>query len=209
MIKNNEMPDILPIFSFSGALLLPEGCLPLKICEPHYISMIEDILATKHRLIGIIQPCPLKGDNGKALYKVGCAGRIVGFKEKSNGHMEVTLLGIQRFTVKNRLEDKADNQYIIPDWSDYEHDQDCKKTSEEISLCRNKLKNCLEPYFCGCGIDVDWNSLTTAPLPRLIDILSMVCPFGADEKQALLEAENGESRAQLLQKLIKASSFCK
>ena len=47
--------------------------------------MVEDTIATKHRLIGMIQP--VKINTGKELseqnkyQKVGCAGRIVSFTE--------------------------------------------------------------------------------------------------------------------------------
>ena len=50
-----DLPDVIPVFPLSGALLLPRGELPLNIFEPRYLAMIDDALAT-HRIIGLIQP---------------------------------------------------------------------------------------------------------------------------------------------------------
>ena len=51
-----QLPENIPLFPLPGALLLPNSRLPLNIFEPRYINMVEDTIATKHRLIGMIQP---------------------------------------------------------------------------------------------------------------------------------------------------------
>ena len=43
----NELPEIIPIFPLSGALLLPKGNLPLNIFEPRYIDMIDFAIKNK------------------------------------------------------------------------------------------------------------------------------------------------------------------
>ena len=58
-----ELPENIPLFPLPGALLLPNSRLPLNIFEPRYINMVEDAIATKHRLIGMIQP--IKINKGK------------------------------------------------------------------------------------------------------------------------------------------------
>ena len=54
MLKN--LPKEIPIFPLKGVIMFPQTILPLNIFEPRYVSMIEDAIMTKHRLIGIIQP---------------------------------------------------------------------------------------------------------------------------------------------------------
>ena len=56
MTNSSDFPDIIPVFPLPGALLLPRSRLPLHIFEPRYLAMIEDVLKTPHRLIGMIQP---------------------------------------------------------------------------------------------------------------------------------------------------------
>ena len=54
-VNFKTLPESIPLFPLSGALLLPHGHLPLNIFEPRYLSMTEDALSSG-RLIGIIQP---------------------------------------------------------------------------------------------------------------------------------------------------------
>ena len=61
MNKKFELPDIIPVFQLPGALLLPRARLPLHIFEPRYLAMIDDVLKTSDRLLGMIQPSEYDG----------------------------------------------------------------------------------------------------------------------------------------------------
>ena len=39
--QRKDVPDIVPVFPLSGALLLPGGQLPLNIFEPRYLEMVD------------------------------------------------------------------------------------------------------------------------------------------------------------------------
>ena len=105
-----KLPKNIPLFPLPGALLLPNSRLPLNIFEPRYISMVEDTLATKHRLIGMIQPIKLDTKNKlngtNKFQKVGCAGRIVSFTETEDGRYLITLEGVSRFKFRKEMEDQ-------------------------------------------------------------------------------------------------------
>ena len=62
------LPDTIPLFPLPGAVLLPRTRLPLHIFEPRYLQLVEDVLKSGHRLIGMIQPV------GDGLAAVGTAG---------------------------------------------------------------------------------------------------------------------------------------
>ena len=64
-----KLPENIPLFPLPGALLLPNSRLPLNIFEPRYINMVEDALATKHRLIGMIQPIKINTKECKSLVR--------------------------------------------------------------------------------------------------------------------------------------------
>ena len=83
------LPNEIPIFPLTGALLLPKGILPLNIFEPRYLAMVDHALKTD-RLIGMVQP---KEYGQHALYDIGCAGRIVGFEETDDGRYLINLKG--------------------------------------------------------------------------------------------------------------------
>ena len=82
-----ELPPVIPVFPLPGALLLPRGQMPLNIFEPRYLAMIDDALADRHRLIGMIQPDTAHPgpDERPNLYKIGCAGRITQLAETGDG----------------------------------------------------------------------------------------------------------------------------
>src|SRR6266540_3230430 len=96
-----ELPAIIPVFPLSGALLLPRGQMPLNIFESRYLAMIDDAMADRHRLIGMIQPDsahPGAADKPN-LYKVGCVGRITQLAEAGDGRYLIELTGVTRFRI--------------------------------------------------------------------------------------------------------------
>ena len=56
MKRKVDLPHILPIFALPGALLLPRSKLPLHIFEPRYLEMLDEVLKSTSRLIGMVQP---------------------------------------------------------------------------------------------------------------------------------------------------------
>jgi len=60
-MKTHTLPDVIAVFPLPGALLLPRARLPLHLFEPRYLQMLDDILKTEHRLIGMVQPYDGRG----------------------------------------------------------------------------------------------------------------------------------------------------
>ena len=202
-----DLPENLPIFPLAGVLLLPSGNLPLNIFEPRYVRMVDDAMKT-HRMIGMIQP-----KSADAIYETGCAGKITEFTETSDGRYLVTLTGICRFKVANELKTTTPYRQIQANWSPFEKDLEnvgCLK------LDRKKLNALLKSYFSDQELQCDWEKIETATDGRLITCLSMICPFDAKEKQALLEAESCKVRAETFMAMLemavragKAPASCK
>src|SRR5256885_15284357 len=94
-----DLPELIPIFPLSGALLLPRGQMPLNIFEPRYLAMVDDALRSGLRLIGMIQPDSAHpGPEEKpTLYRIGCVGRITQLSETGDNRYLVQLTGIARF----------------------------------------------------------------------------------------------------------------
>ena len=78
-----ELPEVLPIFPLTGAVLIPGGRLPLNIFEPRYLAMVRHALMTPTRLIGMVQPVEVGADRNHdpaarpAVHRIGCAGRLL------------------------------------------------------------------------------------------------------------------------------------
>lgn len=195
----DDLPTTLPIFPLAGVLLLPRGVLPLNIFEPRYLNMTLDALAAD-RMIGMTQPRD-RAENGREppIYPMGCAGRVTAFEETEDGRILISLKGVSRFRVAEEFPTTRGYRRIRPDWSNFKEDL---TPPENQTVDRDALFRSLKSYFASQGIEASWSALKETPDERLINSLSMICPFDPPEKQALLEAETLFDRAKVLTALI-------
>lgn len=204
-----DLPAEIPLFPLAGVLLLPRGELPLHIFEPRYVAMIDDALRGD-RMIGMIQPRPAAGpDDGMPLFTVGCMGRITGFTEQEDGRYYVTLTGVSRFALRHELPLRHGYRRAAVTWDDFARD---REPAGCLDLDRAALKDMLGTYFAQHHIECDWSYIDGAADEKLVTCLSMICPFDAAEKQALLEARCCRARAAqfmaLLEMAVKAGGCC-
>jgi uncharacterized protein len=196
------LPEILPIFPLTGALLLPRGRLPLNIFEPRYLAMFRDAMDGE-RLIGMIQPsAPPVHEMNPAVYTLGCAGRITSFSETEDGRFVVTLTGVSRFRVKEELPLLSGYRRVVAEWADFAGD----RNPDDSGFDRGRLTQGLRSFFTQRQVQADWSAIDQAPAEHLITSIAMMCPFAPNEKQALLEAPDLRERAQLLIALIEMSA---
>jgi Lon protease-like protein len=105
-LQASDLPEAIPVFPLSGAILLPGGQLPLNIFEPRYLAMFDDAMRGE-RIIGIVQPeGGVDGGPGEtpALRNVGAAGRITQLSETGDGRYFAVLSGIARFRLVAELD---------------------------------------------------------------------------------------------------------
>lgn len=200
MIKHSDLPDTIPIFPLGGALLLPRSRLPLHIFEPRYLQMIEDALKTSSRLIGMVQPNVVPGRDGPGLHTIGCAGRISQFSETEDGRYMVTLAGMSRFRVVKEVEGFTPYRRCDVSWDGF--DLDLEEEEKDTSFNRKTFLDALGRYFEVRGLSADWETLKDADDELLINSLSMMLDFDAEDKQALLEAPSLSTRRETLVTLI-------
>jgi Lon protease-like protein len=195
-LKLEDIPEKIPVFPLTGALLLPGGQLPLNIFEPRYLAMF-DAAISGNRLIGIVQPAmgEHEGEQGArpALSHIGCVGRITSFGETGDGRYITSLSGICRFRLLDEVGDGHPFRSfrISPFLSDLTDD-------DEASVDRDALLRAFRAYLDANKLEADWESVERAGNRTLVNSLSMMSPFGPAEKQALLEAPDLKSRADTL-----------
>jgi uncharacterized protein len=195
----DELPQTLAIFPLTGAVLLPRGHLPLNIFEPRYLAMVDSALSTT-RLIGMIQPREPEDKVLKpALSAVGCAGRIVSYRETEDGRFLITLLGVCRFRIAEELACITPFRQLRVDYTPYL--SDLVATPPE-TFPRERLAHALKDYLSRRDLKADWGPVMSAPADVLVNALAMLCPFQPAEKQALLEAPGWEERVDTLVALL-------
>ena len=201
--RPQDLPQSLPLFPLRGTILLPRAILPLNIFEPRYLAMLDDTLSGA-RLIGIIQPArtgttiEAESPHGKSvpLRSVGCAGRISTYQELDDGRLAITLTGICRFDVMSETTTPTD--YRVASVSYDRFALDLTEGLGENDVDRAGLLRVLRTYLDQNRLDTDWVAIEQASSESLVNALSIMAPYGAEEKQALLEARDLKSRAEVL-----------
>ncbi len=198
-----DLPPNIPVFPLPGALLLPRARLPLHIFEPRYLAMLDDTLKTPHRLIGMIQPRDVPKSKTTRLHSIGCAGRVTAFSETEDGRYMITLAGMSRFRVNKVVEGFTPYFKCDVSWEGFS--RDLGDTEHDPGFQRDRFLNLLGRYFESQSLSTDWDSLREAEDELLVNSLSMLCPFDAEDKQALLEAPSLSTRRETLVTLIEFS----
>ncbi|MBH5402792.1 LON peptidase substrate-binding domain-containing protein [Bradyrhizobium sp. CNPSo 4010] len=194
-----DLPEIIPVFPLPGALLLPRGQMPLNIFEPRYLAMVDDCFRDGHRLIGMIQPdiahSPKDSDK-PALFRVGCVGRITQLAESGDGRYILELTGVSRFKVIEELEVLTPYRQCKVDFFAFVDDFTARMGEEEVD--REALLAVLADFLKANNLKVDWEGVESAPNEALVNALAMMSPYGPAEKQAMLEAPDLKTRAEIL-----------
>jgi Lon protease-like protein len=202
--RPQDLPPRLPVFPLRGAILLPRATLPLNIFEPRYLAMLHDVLAGS-RLMGIIQPArtgtgalETESPQGKAtpLRAVGGAGRVSSYQELDDGRLGITLTGICRFEVIG--EAATPKAYRIASVTYDRFAADLTEGLGENDVDRVQLLRVLRSYLDENKFEANWSAIEQASSETLVNALSIMAPYGAEEKQALLEAPNLKMRSEVL-----------
>lgn len=192
-----DCPDVIPVFPLSGALLLPRGQMPLNIFEPRYLAMVDAALKGA-RMIGMVQPDPDHDTGARVpeLAKVGCLGRITQFAETGDNRYMITLSGVSRFRIVEEVLAVTPFRQCRVDYVPFVSDFTEKAGEDQVD--RASLIKTLKDFVEANDLSIDWNGINAAGNEALVNALSMMAPFGIREKQALLEAEDLKTRADLL-----------
>jgi uncharacterized protein len=194
----SDLPEIIPVFPLPGALLLPRGQMPLNIFEPRYLAMVDDAFRDGHRLIGMIQPdvSHSPDEAHPKLFQVGCAGRITQLAESGDGRYILELTGVARFKVVQEQTALTLYRQCKVDYFPYLDDFTARKGEQAVD--REALLKALTEFLEANNLKVDWEGIENAPNEALVNALAMMSPYGAPEKQAMLEAPDLKTRAEIL-----------
>jgi uncharacterized protein len=172
--------------------------MPLNIFEPRYLAMIDDALRSGHRLIGMIQPDTAHPgpEERPRLYKVGCVGRLTQFAESGDGRYLIQLTGVSRFRVSEELAAPTPFRQCRVNYQPFANDFVARKGEDAVD--RDTVLETLKAFLKANNLKADWFGIENAPNEALVNALAMMSPYGPAEKQALLEAPDLKTRAEIL-----------
>ena len=188
----------LSIFPLPGAILFPRMHLPLHVFEPRYKALISDAMA-RDRRIAMIQP--RRNEQGGAsekppLFRVGCVGHIAQFEALDEGRYNIVLEGVARFRLIRELDVTTAFRQV-----EAELEQDSEDTSFGIAD-RASLESESRRFAESQGYAVDWEAVSRLDDEALVNGVAQIAPFDTAAKQALLEAPNLATRAELIVQLM-------
>ena len=179
----------LPIFPLSGTILFPETNLPLNIFEKRYLKMVDFVLSTNKKF-GMIQP-----KDKDSLYKIGCIGKIISYEETADGRYLINILGEQYFQVLS--EKKTANLFRTVEAEEFKPD----KSEKKIKINDQTKYSLIQKYINfvkSSKYEIDFAFLEKIETLALIKFIAMAAPFGAAEKQMLLETYHSDGLASKL-----------
>jgi Lon protease-like protein len=197
----NDLPRHIPVFPLQECIILPRSTLPLNVFEPRYLQMVDDALAGE-RLIGIVQPLGKTGeeespaDNRFPLRRTGCLGRITSFSETEDARVLITLTGVARFDIVDEV--STDKPYRICEINYDRFASDLIHGHGQDEVDWPELLRVLKTYLAARQMSADWESIERSPAELLVNTLSVISPYGPEEKQALLEASSLKERSEVL-----------
>jgi Lon protease-like protein len=187
----------VPLFPLPGAILFPRSQLPLHIFEPRYREMVRDAIDGPGR-IAMIQPHRLDDDNKAPLYEVGCIGELVGIEELEDGRFNIVLLGSKRFRMVKEVDTDAAYRCAEVDieaFADEEPEALAMVQRAEVEREARRLGDAMR-------LAVDWAAVSRLDDEMLVNAIAQVAPFDVGAKQALLEQDDLDGRADLLVQLM-------
>lgn len=193
-----DLPKSVPVFPLSGALLLPFSHRPLNIFEPRYIELIDAALRGD-RLIGLIQPEDTSEESPKGrapLQSIGCLGRLTHFEENGDGRYFIILEGVTRFRLVHELTVMTPYRQCVISADEFA--EDFIRNHGEEAVDRPRFLKMMRDYAEFASIDLNWDEIENTGTADLVNFCCMVSPYGAAEKQVLLEAPTLQARAETL-----------
>src|SRR5690242_2403047 len=149
-----DLPEVIPVFPLSAALLLPRADLPLNIFEPRYLAMVDTAIAGD-RVIGMVQPddAAPEGATGPALCAIGCAGRVTALAETGDGRYMLTLSGIARFRILEEVASGLPYRQCRVTAADFASDftDGCDAPVDRTAVLRT-----FRAYLRAHNLDADW-----------------------------------------------------
>ncbi|MFZ5706756.1 MAG: LON peptidase substrate-binding domain-containing protein [Pseudomonadota bacterium] len=190
------MGERLSIFPLTGALLFPRGHLPLHIFEPRYRAMVSDSLA-RDRRIAMVQP---RGPGEPPpLFDVGCVGHIQEVERLDDGRFNLILAGLTRFRILRELDVTTPFRQVEADLQAFD---DIASPDALPSIVRAEIEREARRFADARGVAVDWTGVSRLDDETLVNAICALAPFDAASKQALLEAETLDVRADLLAQIL-------
>ena len=194
----DDLPNVIPVFPLLGRL----AAAARRIAAQYFRAALSrddrrcDEIASRHRHDPAGRTTAARYAT-PGLAPIGCAGRITQFAETGDGRYLITLTGIARFRHLEEIRGDDALSAMPHRFFGLSHAISRRaraRTRSIATACCARLRDFAEAN----ELQIDWDSIHEAPNEALVNALAMMSPYGPREKQALLEAPDLKTRAEVL-----------
>ncbi len=193
-----SLPDQLPILPIRNTVLYPGVVIPITVGRQKSIRLVKSSYRGD-RIIGVVAQKSNKKEEPKFedIYNVGTVARIVKMLVLPDGNTTIIIQGKQRFKIVERVKEEPFMKAKVKYLEDNFPSKNKKETKAILQSIRDAAHKILKlnpeiPQEAQIAIDnIDSPTFLT-------HFLSSNLSVDVDDKQKLLEIENGSKRATLL-----------
>ena len=133
-------------------------------------------------------------------------GKIIKFKDTSDGRYLIDLSGLARFKITREIKNNKSYREFEVNFDEYKNDLNIHKENLKFSDLELIFKD-LKSLFEKKGYIINWKSLEKQNLNETINALAMASPFTLEEKQILLESQNLEIRKNKIAEILTTYNY--
>ena len=196
---HKEFQGVTRLFPLRDFVMFPHVVQPLYVFEPRYVEMLETALDADHLLaLGLLKSGWEADYQGEPpIHSTVCVGRIISHSQRSNGHYNILVAGLNRAKIVKELDNgllfREAEVELLPEEGEIASDIGF---GLQAVLAR-KFKQ-LMPESPTADEVMSRIMHDDTSLGMLVDIIAFSLPMQLEVKQELLGEPNIEKRAQFL-----------
>lgn len=182
----------LPMFPL-GSVLFPGAVLPLRVFEPRYLRLMEDVVGDRRRFGVVLIERGWEVGGGDERFAVGTEAHIVGLGPSGEGDLTVLAVGMDRFRVVEWIPDDPYPAALISEI----HDEDGSPAAADLERCSRLLRR-IYALASELGAEVGTiPELSSDPRLAMWELCASA-PIGQLDRQRLLESLKAAERLERL-----------
>ena len=108
-VSDTNVPETLPILPLRGLVVYPQTAIPLTIGQPRSIRLVDDVMSSDQRMIGLVtaKDPNLENPDPEDLYPVGTAALVHRLFRAPDGSIRLLVQGTTRFRLGRFCPDRT------------------------------------------------------------------------------------------------------
>ena len=182
-----------------GTVLVPSGVLPLRVFEPRYRHMLEDLLSGNREFGVVLIERGSEVGGGEVRSGIGTMAKILEARESGDGHWAVVAMGLQRIMVERWL---PDDPYPMAEVRPFPDRPGPGVDPASYGALSDRL-HCLLDGLAALGETVPSDRVEIAEDPALGSLqMAALAPLTPFDRRRILEVDRVEDRCRLLGELL-------